>query len=148
MDNKLNIHEDEFLGSGWAFPITFSVGNHQLKLSRYENNINESIRIILFTNRGERIMNYDFGSGLQQYFFRKMDATLKGEIKDTIYFSLLSNEPRISVQEVLVNYPNLMDGIIMISITYILNLTNTRHNYVFPFHVLEGTNIKELNAKN
>ena len=35
--------ENHFLGSGWSFPVTFTAGNHQLVLSGYEQNVNQSI---------------------------------------------------------------------------------------------------------
>lgn len=138
IDNK----EKEFLGSGWSFPVTFSAGNYCLDLTKYEQNINESIDIILQTAMGERCMQPEFGSGLHQFFFRKMDETLKGEIKDAVMGSLLNNEPRIEVLEVEVSFSDLLNGLIEILITYMYNQTNTRHNYVFPFHIKEGTNLK------
>jgi uncharacterized protein len=133
--------ENHFLGSGWAFPVTFSEGNHLLSLSGFEQNVNESIRIVLLTNNGERCLNPGFGSGLQQFFFRKMDETLKGEIIDTVKFALMSNEPRITVQEVTAVYADIQSGLIEIRILYVFNQTNTRHNYVFPFYIKEGTNL-------
>jgi len=46
LENKL---ENVFLGSGWAFPVSFSVGNLQLNISSNETNIQESINVILNT---------------------------------------------------------------------------------------------------
>ncbi|WP_299114017.1 GPW/gp25 family protein [uncultured Winogradskyella sp.] len=138
----MNYKEKEFLGSGWSFPVTFSAGNYSLNLTKYEENINESIDIILLTAMGERYMQPEFGSGLHQFFFKKMDETLKGEIKDTVMESLLNNEPRIEVLEVEVSFSDLLNGLIEILITYVFNQTNTRHNYVFPFYINEGTNLK------
>jgi len=133
--------EHNFFGSGWAFPITFSIGNLELSLTKYEENINESIRLILFTNKGERCLQPQFGSGLHQYFFRAKDETLKGDIKDAIETSLLNNEPRISVEDVQVNFNDEINGMVDVLITYMYNETNTRHNYVFPFYLQEGTDL-------
>lgn len=141
MDRQLSNHKNNYLGSGWSFPVTFSAGNFQLNLTSYESNINDSIDIILQTRVGERILESRFGSGLQQFIFRKMDESLKGEIADVVKTSLLHNEPRITVKEVDVDYPDLRTGLITIAITYVYNQTNTRHNYVFPFHLKEGTNL-------
>ncbi len=90
---------------------------------------------------GERILEPTFGSGMQQFIFRKMDESLKGEIIDAVKISLLHNEPRITVKTIEVAYPDIQQGIVTISIDYVYNQTNTRHNYVFPFHVKEGTNL-------
>jgi uncharacterized protein len=136
-----NIQDDHFLGSGWAFPVTFSAGNLQLFTTDNEDNINESIDIILQTKRGERCLQPMFGSGLQQFFFRKMDETLRGEIADAVKVSLLHNEPRITVKNVNVEYTDIINGLVSITIVYVYNQANTRHNYVFPFHLKEGTNL-------
>jgi len=144
VDNQLSKYETNFLGSGWSFPVSFSVGNYELNLTSYESNINDSIDIILLTRKGERTLESDFGSGLQQFFFRKMDDTLQGEMADAIKISLLQNEPRISVQDVMVEYADdtdILNGVVSITVSYIYNQTNTRHNYVFPFYINEGTNL-------
>lgn len=139
MDNLQK--ENSFLGSGWAFPVAFSAGNYQLMQSSYESNINESINIILLTKNGERCFEPQFGSGLNQFYFRSMDATLKTEMCDAVRSSLLLNEPRITVNSVDVEFTDMLTGLISINISYTYNMTNTRHNYVFPFHLKEGTNL-------
>lgn len=133
--------ENSFLGSGWAFPVTFSAGNYQLAQSSYETNINESINVILLTKNGERCFEPQFGSGLNQFYFRSMDGTLKTEMRDAVQSSLLLNEPRITVNSVDVEFTDIPGGIVSVNISYTYNMTNTRHNYVFPFHVKEGTNL-------
>lgn len=135
--------EKHFLGSGWSFPVSFSAGNHQLDLSSYEANINESINLILSTNRGERCFEPQFGSGLSLLLFRKMDETLKGEISDAVKTALLQNEPRIAVKEVEVSYADPHTGLVNVVITYVFRKTNSRHNHVFPFSLKEGTNLTE-----
>lgn len=140
MDKSIK-YEHSFLGSGWAFPVTFSAGNSQLELTANEQNINDSIDIILLTKNGERCFEPQFGSGLQQFFFKKMDETLRGEIAEAVKISLLHNEPRITVYDVKVEFIDLYNGLTEISILYMYNQTNTRHNYVFPFHINEGTNL-------
>lgn len=70
-----------------------------------------------------------------------MDETLKGEIKEKVSYALLINEPRITVQNVEVDFIDMELGQIQILINYLFNDTNTRHNYVFPFHLKEGTSL-------
>ena len=140
MDNSAP-NDTAFLGSGWAFPVSFSADNHQLNLSANETNINESINVILNTRKGERTLEAEFGSGIQQFMFKKIDSSLKGEIIETIKFALLKYEPRILVQDVRVASTDIVNGTIEILISYIYSKTNTRHNYVFPFYLKEGTNL-------
>lgn len=141
MDRQQTNKQKEFLGSGWSFPVTFSSGNHQLVLTRYEKNIEDSIDVIMQTSFGERPLESDFGSGLRRYVFKKMDETLKGEIKKTVASALLDNEPRIHVLNVAVVIADLQRGLIEVKIDYEYNQTNTRHNYVYPFYIKEGTNL-------
>lgn len=141
MDNKVTILQKEFLGSGWSFPIMFSVGNHQLNLTQYENNISDTIEVIMKTNLGERPLVPKFGSGLEEFFFQKMSSTLKGDIQNTVKNALLENEPRITVNNVDVEFTDIASGLVEVIIDYEYNKTNTRHNYVYPFYLKEGTNL-------
>lgn len=143
MARQLINKQADHLGAGWSFPVTFSAGNYQLNLTAYEENVNNSINAILLTRRGERCLEPQFGSGLQQFLFRQMDETLKGEIMDSVKTSLLLNEPRITVLSVTVNYTDMLNGSIEVTVKYRYNQTNTRHNYVFPFHLKEGTNLRK-----
>ncbi|WP_420571497.1 GPW/gp25 family protein [Kordia sp.] len=142
MDRTTNIQK-EFLGSGWSFPVTFSKENHQLKLTKYETNINEMINLIMQTTFGERPFSAQFGSGLQKFFFKEMRPTLQGEIREAVKTALLNNEPRIKVISVDVAFADLQNGLVEVTIKYIYNQTNTRHNYVYPFYIKEGTNLQQ-----
>jgi phage baseplate assembly protein W len=51
----------EFLGVGWKFPIELNNAG-EISFSRYEEDIRESIWIILSTAPGERLMRPDFGA--------------------------------------------------------------------------------------
>ncbi len=141
MDSLNNIQK-EFLGSGWSFPVTFSVENCQLQLTKYEANINEMIHLIMQTTFGERPFSPQFGSGLQTFFFKDMRPTLQGEIREAVKTALLNNEPRIKVMAVEVVFADLQNGLVEVSIDYMYNQTNTRHNYVYPFYIKEGTNLQ------
>lgn len=141
MENEFDLRLNHYQGKGWAFPVSFTAGNQRVAMSRNERNIEQSIDIILKTAKGERSMRPGFGSGLQQFFFRKMDESLKTEISVVVRNTLLRSEPRISVREVTVDYPDHASGLVHINITYEFNQANTRHNYVFPFYIQEGTNL-------
>jgi phage baseplate assembly protein W len=133
--------EKEFLGSGWSFPVRFSWNTGELQLSHYEANIEENIQVLVHTRRGEHPLEQLFGLGLQQFVFRKLDDTLKGDIIDAVKTTLLNYEPRIKVLDVQVVFDEVKEGLVHIQIDYEYNQTNTRHNYIFPFHLNEGTNL-------
>jgi phage baseplate assembly protein W len=72
--------------------------------------------------------------------FQRLDATLRGEIVQMVKLTLLNSEPRIVVDSVTVTGAAL-EGTVNIQIGYHVKLTNTRHNYVFPFSLIEATNL-------
>ena len=53
-----------WLGRGWAFPVRIDPATGGIAMSEHENDIRESIQIILRTSRGERVMRPDFGCGI------------------------------------------------------------------------------------
>jgi len=140
VDKSTNINS-QFWGTGWSFPITFEAGNSQLEITYEQTNINASMQLILNTRKGERTLSPNFGGGLQEYMFQKMDSTLKGQMTQTIQKQLLKYEPRITVKGVTVEFTDLQSGTVEITIEYLINTTNTRHNYVFPYNLKEGTNL-------
>ena len=140
---ELNI-ENQFLGSGWSFPVTFRKETNTLAISKYIDNVNQSIFIINNTNFGERCLLPTFGSVLQQFVFRVVDDTLFGEIADALRTSLLHNEPRIKVDDIDISVSDTQNTTLNIIVYYTFNETNSRHNYVYPFHLNEGTNLSDV----
>lgn len=131
-----------FLGTGWAFPPSFDKSTHQVTLSNSDTNINQSLDLILQTPRGSRSLIPDFGGELSRFLFRSADATLQEEIEQSVKTTLLTNEPRITVDAVIVSFVRDPASTVAVSIQYTIKNTNTRHNHVFPFSLLEGTNLK------
>ncbi|MCF6437568.1 GPW/gp25 family protein [Pseudoalteromonas sp. MMG022] len=140
-EKSTSAQQSQFLGRGWQFPPTFSSVSNQVAMNEGEININQSIDLILQTRRGERSLLPYYGSQLSSFLFRAQDATLKEEIAKSVRYTLLNDEPRISVEDVVVSYTTGTDSKVVISIVYTIKQTNTRHNHVFPFSILEGTNL-------
>ena len=126
----------EYLGRGWKFPVQVDATG-KIALSEYEEDIRESIRIILLTARGERVMRPDFGAGLHEFVFAAMSATNIGLIQSAVHEALIKWEPRIQVLAVDVA-PELGDiGKLLINLEYRVRATNTQFNLVFPFYLQE-----------
>ncbi|MBX3630934.1 MAG: GPW/gp25 family protein [Nitrosomonas sp.] len=137
-DNK------SFLGTGWAFPPQFTQQG-SVKRVTAEDDIRESLFILLSTNPGERIMQPTFGCGLKSHVFEAIDESAVTVIIDLIRRAILFFEPRISVEHIAVdseNQENQLNGLVRINITYIVRATNNRHNIVYPFYFSEGTNVR------
>jgi hypothetical protein len=139
---RMSANRQSFLGTGWAFPPSFDRMNHRVRLVSDVEDIAESIRIILATIPGERVMQPTFGCPLNRLVFEKVDAVMIAEMNHMIRFALLEFEPRINFISADVLDREDLDGIIHIALHYSIVITNTRHNLVFPFYLLgEGTNL-------
>ncbi len=135
------MNDASFLGSGWSFPPTFEVGNYRLNMTHKDDNINQSIDIILQTRQGERSMMPLFGSPLHRFLFKKMSASLQSEIIDAVKSALLNDEPRITVDNVALAELGEGQSGLAIQIYYTVKKTNSRHNHVFPFVHNDATNV-------
>lgn len=132
---------NSFLGRGWAFPPAFNFERGTTELVDNETDIVESMRIILGTIPGERVMFPTFGCPIREFVFESKNATQMTMLKDVVYDALLFNEPRIKVEKIEITDDTLEVGLIHIHVSYTIIITNTRNNMVFPFYFREGTNL-------
>ena len=139
MDTKLI--DRSFLGTGWSFPPTFRREWYGVEMVSDEENVRKCMEIILLTITGERIMLPTFGCNLQPYVFEPMNVPNIAMIEKIVKDALVYHEPRIIV-DTITSIPNQQEGVLEISIDYIIITTNTRYNYVFPFYMKEATNIE------
>lgn len=130
-----------FLGRGWSFPPTFHRSSGGVEMLEQEADIASSLEILLTTVPGERVMSPDFGCNLQELVFESLDTTLKTLMADKIETAILYYEPRIDVEEVILDDSRELEGVVLIEITYRVRATNSRFNFVFPFYKIEGTDI-------
>jgi phage baseplate assembly protein W len=133
--------EPNFLGKGWKFPPTFSKTSASAVMSSGVKDVEESLTVLLSTFPGERLMQPKYGCDLKKFVFEQIDATLISELNDEIAHAILHFEPRVKFIEAEVIEKNELEGIASLLIKYEIIITNTRHNIVFPFYKLEGTNI-------
>jgi len=87
------------LGRGVAFPPGIGPDG-RWAWSAGEDNITQSIRIILGTEREERVMRPAFGGGLGRFLFQPHTAATHRLIEETIRQSLGRWEPRIRLEAV------------------------------------------------
>ena len=127
----------EFLGTGWKFPVRLD-HNGKFMLSTADEDIKEAIRIILKTVPGERVMQPEFGCGIDEYVFSEINISNLKLMEETVKKALLHYEPRIYVEEVKAKPADGENGLIMIDITYRITSTNDRDNLVHPFYLTEG----------
>ncbi len=130
--------QESFLGRGWSFPPTFDNKTGTVVMASEEEDIAQSLQIILGTRPGERVMRPEFGCNLDVMLFEPITTPLIAYVKDLIETAILYYEARIELNRVAINTNQVMDGIILIELDYAVRATNSRYNLVYPYYVEEG----------
>lgn len=88
-------------GQGLSFPPRIGPDG-RLAWSAGEQNVRESIRLILLTAPGERLMRERFGCGIREFLFEPNTVTTRELLRQRIIRTIGRWEPRVRVQEVTV----------------------------------------------
>ncbi|OBZ12264.1 MULTISPECIES: GPW/gp25 family protein [Bacillales] len=128
-----------FLGKGWKFPVQVDATTGRIRMAEGEEDIEEAIRIIIRTSKGERLMRPDFGCGLRDFVFGTTDETSLRLIASDVQEAIRIWEPRVKDVEVEVKPDRQNNGRVLMSVSYAVRSTNNLFNQVFPFYLEEGT---------
>jgi phage baseplate assembly protein W len=128
---------DDFLGRGWSFPLRVN-SRGGISLSPGGRDIEEAIRVILSTAKGERHMRPEFGCGIHTLVFAPYNANTLNLIDHYIREALGMWEPRIDVTDVVVESDSVEHGLVLISVFYTVRATNDERNLVYPFYLIHS----------
>lgn len=127
------------LGRGWGFPPTFDKAGATVRLVDEEEDVRQSLEILLSTRIGERLMQPRFGCNLDRFQFEPLDTTVRTYIKELVRDAILYFEPRVILESVtLTTVPD--EGLLNIEVWYRIPATNSRNNLVYPFYIDEASN--------
>jgi phage baseplate assembly protein W len=129
-----------FLGAGWRFPPRFQK-NGDILMTHDEQDIEASLKILLGTTPGERIMFPKYGLNMQELLFESLSTTAKNLLKERIETTLLIYESRINVLNIEIDESQLPEGRLVLSIDYEIRATNSRFNLVYPFYLNDGSEV-------
>ena len=135
--------EKSFLGRGCGYPVTFNKVLGKVNMVSDELDIRQSLEIYLKTKRGERLLRLNYGSVMEEYVFERASYDNINFLCETLKNDLRIYEPRIIVHNVEADSKKISDGVIHFLVDYEIQSTNVRYNIVYPFYILEGTNIPE-----
>jgi phage baseplate assembly protein W len=106
-----------------------------------QEDIDRSLEILLSTALGERVMLPNYGSNMEELLFEPIDTGLQTLIFDRINTAILYYEPRIEVEDILLDTERVNEGVLIITIAYRVRATNSRFNFVYPFYLTEGSQV-------
>ena len=148
--------QKEWQGRGWAFPVSIDAASSGISFDEYEQDIRQSILIILHTSPGERVMRPDFGCGIHDLVFDVVDVAMLTRVESAVRNAMTRYEPRIEVRAVravlgqsdgrnaqtgtVTNWSvrDTTEGVLTVELDYRIRQTNQNGNLVFPFYFREG----------
>ena len=128
---------EEFLGTGWQFPVDTD-NRGDVAVSSADEDIRESIRIILGTAKGERLMRPEFGCDIHKHLFSAATPATLNLIESSVREALVRWEPRIDIESVEAHTDDAEPNKVLIEIAYHVRTTNSLSNMVYPFYLTEG----------
>lgn len=128
----------DFLGRGWAMPVDLDPRTGLVANVAHEEDIRQSILIILETAPGERVMRPNFGCGIHELVFAAMDSTTLQRIRSVVEEALRRCEARVDVLGVNVDEAATAEGKLLVEVEYRVRKTNQVGNLAFPFYFREG----------
>lgn len=129
-----------YLGTGLGFPLRIDARGQIALLSGPEK-IEQSIRIILGTMPGERVMRPTFGCRAHELLFEPRNASTVGLLQEYVEEALLMWEPRIEVIKVNVTNEE-SPSALMAEVEYRIKETHDIRSIVYPFYIADEEEIE------
>lgn len=125
----------DFVGKGISFPMRVDQSG-ALALTSAGSDIDGSLRMVLTTAPGERLMRPEFGCRIWDLLFEPINANTIGLMAESVKDAVSQWEPRVDLEEVQVEPDPRDHSRVMINLKYKVRATNDRRNLVYPFYVI------------
>ena len=100
--------------------------------------INQSLKVILHTVKGEIPMLPKLGSNLDKLLFEPIDDVLDDDLRLAISEAVGEFEPRIKVMEINISHDERVFNKVRITISYVLTNTNIVHQFEDTIYTSNG----------
>jgi phage baseplate assembly protein W len=124
----------DFLGRGWRFPIMPDASG-ALGYSEGAAHIEHSLRHILMTAFGERVMRPDFGCEAPDLVFAPGSVQYLRLLESSVRNAIRDFEPRVELEFATAELDPVSTNQVAVRIGYRIRGANSRANLVFPFYL-------------
>jgi phage baseplate assembly protein W len=122
----------DWLGTGWAHPIAPDASLHHLRYTEGPEKVRQSIKLILLTEPGERVMRPSFGCGLGQFLMEPNTIATRALIDAEVRQAIELWEPRVQLKDVTTEAgPD--PSLVIITIRYEHRRTGRSDALIFPY---------------
>ena len=125
----------DFIGRGISFPMRVDQSG-SLAFTQGTADIDGSLRMVLMTAPGERLMRPQFGCRIWDLLFEPINANTLGLMAEAVRDAVSQWEPRVTLEDVVIDPDPADHSRVMIALKYRVRATNDRRNLVYPFYVI------------
>ena len=124
----------DFIGRGLRFPLLPDASG-ALGYAEGDANVEQSLKILLLTALGERVMRGGFGTQAPRLVFAPGSLQYLNLLETSVREALRDWEPRVDVLDVSAEADPSDETHVTLSLSYRVRRSNTRGNLVFPFYL-------------
>jgi uncharacterized protein len=125
----------DFVGRGISFPLRVDQSG-SISFTTGGADIDGSLRMVLITAPGERLMRPQFGCRIWDLLFEPINANTLGLMAEAVRDAVSQWEPRVTLEDVLVEPDPRDHSRVLINLKYRVRATNDQRNLVYPFYVI------------
>jgi hypothetical protein len=130
--------DSTYTKTGWPFMPVIEKDGTLMEPITYNQDIRESLEILFTTLPGERIGHPLYGCDLIQYMFQPINNSLLTNMDNTITTAITLYEPRITIEDLIIQVNDEVWHQIDIELIYSVSQTSSRYNMTIPFYIMEG----------
>ncbi len=124
-----------FIGRGIMFPMRVDQSG-ALAFTSGASDIDASLRMVLITAPGERLMRPQFGCKIWDLLFEPVNANTIGLMASAVRDAVAQWEPRVTLEDVEIEPDPNDRARVLIHMKYRVRTTNDVRNLVYPFYVI------------
>lgn len=133
--SDLSHTQADFVGRGIRFPMGVDQSG-SIATTTGHDDIQASLRMILTTAPGERLMRPAFGCRIWELLFEPINANTLGLMAEAVREAVARWEPRATLESVSVEPDPNENGLVAIRLSYRIRDSNDTRNLVYPFYVI------------
>ncbi len=126
--------EKKNLQSGLKFPVQVNPATGRFEMIQGDENIKQSVYMILMTQKQERFIHPDFGSRLLDFTFSDGNRTMLQLFASDLAQDIKRGEPRVTEVKVYIE-PDIRDGCLMIDVEYRAKESGKEDRLEIPFYL-------------
>jgi phage baseplate assembly protein W len=131
--NTLDLSENDRVAIGITLPLQKGSNGYFAQSFQTKDQVKANIKNLILTNKGERLMQPDFGTDLYDVLFNPSTDELEQRIQDSIEDAIAQWMPYINIVEIFVdqNNTNIDSNIFAVSLKYQIGGQQTLETVTF-----------------